>query len=146
MVHVPDPFPFTPAVPRARHDGWTAAAQRGFVDALMECGTVKAACARVGRSPRSAYTLRRRADAAEFAAAWDAALAEGEVRLLHHGIGRCFEGSVVPVIYRGRVIAERTVHSDHLLAAVLLRSLTRGGVTDPKSRRFAPRLEGAMRY
>lgn len=57
-----------------RHDGWTQARQAHFLDCLEEGGSVAAACAAVGKSGASAYRLRRRADAAAFAAAWDACL------------------------------------------------------------------------
>jgi len=57
-----------------RHDGWTIARQAHFLRCLGRQGSVSAACAAVGMSCASAYRLRRRADAATFAAAWDACL------------------------------------------------------------------------
>jgi len=64
------------AVPvRFRRDGWTPARQRAFIAALAGCRCVLEACRRVGKSPEAAYRLYRRADAASFRAAWDAALA-----------------------------------------------------------------------
>ena len=67
--------PFAPVPVRARRDGWDAERQGRFIGYLAETGSVAQAAARVGRSRESAYRLRRRADAAGFAAAWDAALA-----------------------------------------------------------------------
>ena len=67
--------PFAPVPVRARRDGWDAVRQGQFIGWLAQTGSVSQAAARVGRSRESAYRLRRRADAAGFAAAWDAALA-----------------------------------------------------------------------
>ncbi len=67
--------PFVPVPVRARRDGWDAVRQGRFIGWLAQTGSVSEAAARVGRSRESAYRLRRRADAAGFAAAWDAALA-----------------------------------------------------------------------
>ncbi|QZP08097.1 helix-turn-helix domain-containing protein [Caenibius sp. WL] len=66
---------FVPVPVRARRDGWDAVRQGQFIGWLAQTGSVSEAAARVGRSRESAYRLRRRADAAGFAAAWDAALA-----------------------------------------------------------------------
>ena len=73
---------FTP-VPRLinRHDGWTAERQRGFIEALADTGSVKAAAHAVNMTPEGAYLLRRHPEAASFRAAWQAALALGVQRL-----------------------------------------------------------------
>ena len=79
---------FTP-VPRLkdRSNGWKPQVQRAFIAALAETGSVKAACKRVGRSERGAYQLRREPGAAEFIAAWAAALAEVEAALPPPALG-----------------------------------------------------------
>ena len=61
-------------LPCARHDGWTAARQGAFLGWLAETRSVAEAAKRVSMGRESAYRLRRRAGAAGFAAAWDAAL------------------------------------------------------------------------
>ena len=58
------------AVPvRARHDGWTKVRQQGFILRLALGGCVTLAAKAVGKTRKSAYRLRERADAASFAAA-----------------------------------------------------------------------------
>lgn len=83
--------PFTPVALRPRHDGWTPARQEAFIRTLAECANVEGACAAVGMSPRSAYTLRPRADAGSFRQAWDAALDYGVARLEDAMLGRAPE-------------------------------------------------------
>jgi hypothetical protein len=73
--HPDSPPPaFEPVALRYRRDGWTPERQRAFIAALAATGCVLAACRLVGISPEAAYRLCRRADAAGFRAAWDAAL------------------------------------------------------------------------
>ena len=66
---------FTPVPLKARHDGWTPARQRHFIDRLAATKSVARACREVGMSSVTAYALRRRPGAESFAAAWDEALA-----------------------------------------------------------------------
>jgi hypothetical protein len=70
-------------VPRKynRHDGWTPERQRGFIEALADTGSVKAAAHAVNMTPEGAYLLRRHPAAGEFRKAWEAALALGVQRL-----------------------------------------------------------------
>lgn len=68
-VQIAAPPPEPPRAPR--RDGWTAARQRLFFDALAAGHSVVWACARVGLSRRAAYSARRRD--AEFAHRWQAA-------------------------------------------------------------------------
>ena len=63
-----------PPYAAGRHDGWTTARQAEFLRCLARHGLVTAACDSVGMRCASAYRLRRRPDAAAFAAAWDACL------------------------------------------------------------------------
>ncbi|HEX9954164.1 MAG TPA: hypothetical protein VGB48_02990, partial [Allosphingosinicella sp.] len=72
---------FAPVPGRKRHDGWDAGAQFRFILALARGAGVDEAARGVGRGRQSAYRLRARAGAEEFAAAWDSALAfAGEAR------------------------------------------------------------------
>jgi hypothetical protein len=65
---------FHPVPVRARADGWTAVRQCEFIGMLAQTGSVSAAAAFVGCSRETAYRLRRKAGAQEFARAWDVAL------------------------------------------------------------------------
>ena len=124
MVHLPpdDRFAFTPAAPRARRDGWTAAAQMGFIAALADGNSVTTAARSVGRSARSAHLLRQRDDAVSFAAAWDAAVADTGEFATACAIDRCVAGTSKPILYRGRIIGERIVHDDRFLMTMLRRT------------------------
>ena len=53
-------------------------------------------------SATSAYNLRRRPGAADFAAAWDAALDYARDRAFTAALDRAVNGVVVPQFYRGR--------------------------------------------
>ena len=65
---------FTPVELKARHDGWTEARQRHFIDVLAATKSLTRACQAVGKSRTSAYKLRDRPEARQFRLAWDAAL------------------------------------------------------------------------
>lgn len=117
LLHIP----FDPVPVAARHDGWAPAKQRGFIDALTQCGCISAAARHVGMTPRSAWRLRDRADAASFAAAWDAALHEGRRNAYETAIPRALHGERVRVFYRGRQIDERVRYDSRLIIAVLRR-------------------------
>ncbi|HEX4693386.1 hypothetical protein [Sphingomonas sp.] len=122
MHPAPDlgPIPFD-SVPTAskRHDGWTPARQRDFIDALGQCGLVGAAARAVGMTPKSAYRLRARAGAESFRAAWDAAVDRGGAVARDTAIERAFEGEKVPVFYRGVQVGERRRYDNSLLIAAL---------------------------
>lgn len=111
---------FTP-VPRQcnRHDGWTADRQRRFISALADTGSVEAACRAVGKSSVGAYHLRRHPEAAEFRAAWDAALDHGVRRLEDLAMDRALNGVEVPVYSYGKLVGSRTVYNDRLLMFLL---------------------------
>lgn len=67
--------PFLPVPLRARANGWTSERQARFIGLLAETGSVAEAARRVGMGRESAWRLRRRAEAASFAHAWDAVVA-----------------------------------------------------------------------
>ncbi len=121
MVHVLDTAPFVPVAPRPRRDGWTPAVQHAFIAAIAVGGSVSEACRHVGRSRKSAYALRQRDDAAEFAAAWDDAISGSEDHLVDGAVERCIDGLKVPVFYRGRHVGERSVYDNRLLMFMLRR-------------------------
>lgn len=111
---------FTPASPRARHDGWTPERQVAFIEALAECGCVAEACERVGITHAAAYRLRRRVDAYSFRAAWDAALDYAIRRLSDAVFSRALNGVTRPVFFQGEQVGERR-YFDERLAMFLLR-------------------------
>ena len=99
--------PMQPLAPlRARHDGWTPARQRAFIDVLADCGSITAAAGRVGMSREAAYRLRRHPAAADFRAAWDTALAEGWRQVQDTAFDRVVNGETV-VWERGGVVISR---------------------------------------
>jgi hypothetical protein len=111
---------FTP-VPRAkdRHNGWKPEVQLAFIEALADTGSVKAAARAVGRSDNGAYQLRRHPEGAEFAAAWEAALAHGIRRIEDVAMDRALNGVEVPVYSYGKLVGTRTVYNDRLLMFML---------------------------
>jgi len=71
---------FTPVRLRGRSDGWTPERQRLYVAALARWGSGRRAAAEVGMTEQSAARLRRRAEAASFARACEAACRAGKIR------------------------------------------------------------------
>lgn len=66
-----------PVAPRA--DGWTPLRQAHFIGFLAQTRSVAAAARAAGMGRECAYRLRKRAGAAGFAAAWDAALGKPHI-------------------------------------------------------------------
>ena len=101
---------FNPVPTRARHDGWSAADQREFIRRLARGHLVNEAAESLGHSRQSAYALRKRPDAAEFAAAWEAAQALGRqvCQARRSAIGPELESGLetvwAPRYYRGRFV------------------------------------------
>ncbi|MDF2495304.1 hypothetical protein [Sphingomonas sp.] len=114
-----DPLAFTPVPRRYRHDGWTAERQRGFIHALAETGSVKAAARRIGKTTEGAYHMRRQPGADSFRAAWEAALASGVQRLTDIAMERAVEGVPIPVFHKGEQVGERRWYNDRLLMFML---------------------------
>jgi hypothetical protein len=69
---------FKPVELQARHDGWTPARQFRFIEVLAATRSITRACAAVGMSRESAYSLLERSRTNPqhrgFALAWSAAL------------------------------------------------------------------------
>lgn len=59
-----------PPIARPRHDGWSGEKRLAFIVTLRRTRNVTRAAAAAGMSRESAYRLRARPSAAEFAAAW----------------------------------------------------------------------------
>ncbi|MCT2399328.1 hypothetical protein [Novosphingobium mangrovi (ex Huang et al. 2023)] len=111
---------FTP-VPRKceRHDGWTPERQRGFIEALADTGSVRAAAHAVNMTPEGAYLLRRHPKGQSFRKAWEAALALGVQRLEDVAMERALYGIEVPVYSYGKRVGTRRVFNDALLMFLL---------------------------
>lgn len=116
---------FAPAPGRGRRDGWSAGCQAAFVVALAAGHGVAAAARSVGRSRQSAYALRCRPGAEEFAAAWDRSVLIGAgkrppcIPPARPDWKSATEGVLKPVIYRGRKVGERRVYDDRALVKLL---------------------------
>lgn len=108
---------FTPVPVRARRDGWTPARQAAFLTALADTRCIVAACREVGLSYQTAYRLRARADAASFAAAWDAALTGPP--LDPSFTSAALHGVAKPITYGGRTVGERRRYDDRLAMFLL---------------------------
>lgn len=65
---------FTPVPVKRRADGWTPLRQCEFIGVLAETGSVAEAARFVGMARETAYRLRGKPGAEEFARAWDIAL------------------------------------------------------------------------
>ena len=110
---------YTPVDLRHRHDGWSAARQSDFLLALSESACVEEACRAVGKSPASAYALRRRIDAVSFRAAWDAALDYAVGRLADAAMSRALHGVARPIFYKGELVGERRYYDERLTMFML---------------------------
>ena len=115
---------FTPVPCRARHDGWSVADQRKFIGRLARGHSVDQAARSLGHSRQSAYALKRRQGAEEFARAWIWAQRMGrhasEARRCSPtpDFVRAFEMMLVPRFYRGRLVGfvQREDHQQVLQA------------------------------
>ena len=115
------PLPAFLPVPRQcnRHDGWTPERQIGFIEALADTGSVKAAAHRVNMTSEGAYLLRRHPEAASFRQAWEAALSLGVQQLEDLAMERALHGQEVPVYSYGKLIGSRVVYNDRLIMFIL---------------------------
>jgi hypothetical protein len=122
---------FTP-VPRQcnRHDGWTPERQRGFIEALADTGSVRAAAHAMNMTPEGAYLLRRHPEGREFRKAWEAALKFGVQRLEDVAMERALHGVEVPVYHFGAVVGTRRVYNDRLLMFLLRNRATKRFAAD----------------
>jgi len=126
--HMPDIVdPLIPADPdtaftetrRMRHDGWTPARKRLFLERFAECGIIVEACEAAGMSARAAYNLRDRD--ALFAAGWDAAGVKARAPLADEAYSRAVNGVVERIYKDGVVVAERHRYDNRLTMSVLAR-------------------------
>ena len=137
----PDPGPVRP-----RHDGWTPARQRAFIEHLAETLSPEAAAARVDMSVQSARELRRRPGAEGVSAARDAALRRGFRRALPALLlDRGAERHRQRLYYHGQLVGEEVVGSERLLLALLDKGYKLlDGYTDPARAAIAKDWDGSM--
>lgn len=116
---------FTPVrFNRRRRDGWSPKRQRLFITALARTGCVADAARIAGMGMTSAYTLRRRAGAESFAAAWDKALHDARRRALEIAMQAAFAGTLTPLRYRGNFTGTMVRKDDLRAALAALRTVT----------------------
>ena len=113
-----------PTPPPGRHDGWTPDRQRTFVEGIAGGDTVEQACRRVGLAVSSAYALRRRANGAAFALAWDGARLLAREALADTLLTRALEGQEETITRADGSTVTRYRH-DNRLAQHMLHRLDR---------------------
>ncbi len=124
--------------PNPHHDHFTPQRQVAFLAALAGCGSVRAACARIGISAQSAYLARRRH--ALFAAGWDAALVLARQAAEDVLAVRALDGVEEAVWYRVEVVGTRRRYDSRLLLAHLAR-LDGAAARSPRSAERAGRFD-----
>lgn len=102
------PYAFDP-VPRQklRSNGITAEKQRRFIAYLAGCGSVTMAARAIAASTNALYQLRKAPGADSFAAAWEAAVADGARRVLDTLIDHAIHGTPERLLKDGEIILER---------------------------------------
>lgn len=105
---LPEELAFAPVEQRAkRWTGITAQKQRMFIAQLAASGAVSMAAKVAGHSTSAFYQLRKRDDAASFAAAWDKAVEAGARRVADLLMEYAIYGVPETISKRGQVILER---------------------------------------
>ncbi|AMO72054.1 hypothetical protein [Sphingorhabdus sp. M41] len=114
---------FTPVPLRPRAQGWSPVRQAEFIGLLAQTRCVKKAAMLVGMSRESAYRLRRKPGAEEFAAAWDAIVGiPGTPRAkvtLETLFQRIRQGSYRPILRGGRYVGTIRKPDNPALLALL---------------------------
>ncbi|MFT6008732.1 MAG: hypothetical protein ACI9TB_001968 [Parasphingorhabdus sp.] len=114
---------FTPVPLRPRADGWSPVRQAEFIGLLAQTRCVSKAATLVGMSRESAYRLRGKAGAEEFAAVWDAILGVPESRqpkvTLESLFQRLRHGSYRPILRGGRYVGTIQKPDNSALLALL---------------------------
>ena len=116
----PAEYKWVPVRRRARKDGWSEAKQRLFIETLADTACVETAAGAVRMSVQSAYALRRAPGGEAFAAAWQAALQQGALKLADVAFQRALKGTEEPVLGRdGQVLFYKTRYSERLMMFLL---------------------------
>ncbi|MCD2316540.1 hypothetical protein LQ954_10300 [Sphingomonas sp. IC-11] len=104
-----------------RADGWSAANQRRFLEAIAEGHGVEAACRCVGLSTASAYAFRRTAKGAAFALGWRAASLVAREAIAETLLVRALEGQVDTYVRADGTEVTRHRHDNRLAMSLLAR-------------------------
>jgi hypothetical protein len=110
-----------PLTPSRRADGWTAATQRRFLEAIAEGFGVEHACRTVGLSTASAYAFRRTAAGAAFALGWRAATLVARESIAETLLVRALEGQVDTVVRPDGTTLTRHRYDNRLATSLLAR-------------------------
>jgi len=111
---------FTPAPHVApRKNSITADRQHAFVAHLAATGIVSEAARHIGASLEALYKLRHKPGAEGFAAAWDAAVERGVLRIEHGALQRAIEGAERPIVSGGKLLGWHRVHNEALVMFLL---------------------------
>ena len=108
---------------RPLHHGWSAERQQQFIDHLALHGSVTGAARAVGMTRQSAYWLRQQIHARDFAAAWDAALADRDRWVEDLAMDRLLEGEEEVIERDGETVAVRRKPCDIRLLLFHMRRL-----------------------
>ena len=100
------PMTSNPTTLRHQHNGWTQERQQRFLTHLAMHGSVTAAARVVGMSRQSAYWLKRQPHSADFARAWEEALADRGQSIEDLALDRILDGEE-EVIERDGVAVRR---------------------------------------
>jgi hypothetical protein len=106
-----------------RKNSITAERQRAFVAHLAASGIVAEAARHIGASLEALYKLRHKPGAEEFAAAWDAAVERGILRIEHGALQRAIEGVERPMVSSGKLLGWYRVHNEALVLFLLRQRL-----------------------
>jgi hypothetical protein len=100
---------------QARRNSIGPERQRAFVAHLAATGIVTQAARHIGASLEALYKLRHRPGAEDFAAAWDAAVDRGVLRLEDCALARAIEGEERMVVSAGQVLGTERRHNEALV-------------------------------
>ena len=109
--------PYRHAAPR--RNSITPDRQRAFIAALAASGIVTQAAREIGASLEALYRLRNQPGAEGFAAAWEAAIDRGMLRLEDCALERALTGEVRPVVRGGEVVTTWRRYDTALLLFLL---------------------------
>ncbi len=111
---------FAPYLHKApRRNSITPERQRAFIAMLAATGIVTQAARHVGASLETLYSLRHRAGAEGFSAAWDMALDRGMARLEDCALERAILGEERPIVSFGQVLGSWRRYDTTLITFLL---------------------------
>jgi hypothetical protein len=118
-AHTETPPMVQPPLRAIRSDGWTMEKRRRFCEVLAETGRVQIAAKAVGMDVTSAYRLRRRGDARDFALAWNAAISLAQSRMIDEAMELAFDGVWETVTRDDGTMIERRRRDGNMMLTTL---------------------------